>query len=98
MTKRKCQYCAIPNNKLTVDNYFSKLKELEGYVKDNRMELIFGDCPLENISVEISKEQKFAYYHYFKCACGNFLRCGISVRSRNPIVEIIPELPKGIHK
>ena len=62
------------------------------------MELIFGDCALENISIEISKEQKFAYYHYFKCGCGNFLRCGISVRSANPIIEIIPKLPKDIGK
>src|SRR5690606_6261542 len=43
-------------------------------------------------------EEKFAYYHYFKCDCGNYIRTGVCIRSSVPILEYIDELPIGIDK
>ena len=88
-----CKYCLIPNRQLTTTDYFEKMVLWRQYVKENLFEFKGGDSSLENFEDEISREDKFAYYHYFKCNCGKTIRSGISIRSSVPILEYIDKLP-----
>ena len=85
--KNKCTYCEIPQRKLTIDDYFEKMSLWRKYVNQGILKFIGGDTPLENFEEEISKEEKYTYYHYFECNCGNFINTGICVRSSVPILE-----------
>lgn len=91
-----CKYCDLPNRKLTSIDYFEKLALWRKYVKDNLFEFKGGDTLLENFEEEISKEEKYVYYHYFKCNCGNIIRSGVCIRSSVPILEYIKKLPKEL--
>lgn len=91
--KDSCKYCAIPNRELTSKDYFDKMILWRQYVNDGLLKFEGRDTSLENFEEEISKEVKFAYYHYFKCKCGNYIRSGVCIRSSVPILEHIDELP-----
>ena len=96
--KKSCKYCAIPNRKLTSKDYFDKIELWGQYVNEGLFEFKGGDTSLEYLKEEIYREEKFAYYHYFKCDCGNYIRTGVCIRSSVPILEYIDELPIGIDK
>tara|TARA_R110000764_G_scaffold2178_1_gene9359 strand:+ start:1265 stop:2149 length:885 start_codon:yes stop_codon:yes gene_type:complete len=96
--KKSCKYCAIPNRELTSKDYFDKIELWSRYVKEGLFEFKGGDTSLADLREEISREEKFAYYHYFKCDCGNYIRTGVCIRSSVPILEYINELPAEIDK
>jgi hypothetical protein len=89
-----CKYCLIPNRKLTSKDYFEKMVLWRQYVSENLFEFKGGDCLLDNLEEEILNEEKYVYYHYFKCNCGRIIRSGVCIRSSEPILEYIEELPK----
>ncbi len=90
---KSCKYCAIPNRELTAKDYFDKIELWSQYVNKGHFKFKGGDTSLEDLKEEISREEKFAYYHYFECDCGNYIRTGICIRSSTPILEYIDVLP-----
>lgn len=91
-----CKYCAIPHRQLTLEDYFEKMNLWRQYVKENLFNFIGGDCSLENFEEEISKEEKYSYYHYFVCNCGKIIKSGVCIRSSIPILQYINKLPKKL--
>ena len=89
----KCKYCIIPNKELTTKDYFEKMTLWQQYVKEKIFEFKGGDCSLENFKEEISREEKYVYYHFFKCNCGKTIRSGVCIRSSVPLLEYIDNLP-----
>tara|TARA_R110002033_G_scaffold168962_2_gene209074 strand:+ start:143 stop:1027 length:885 start_codon:yes stop_codon:yes gene_type:complete len=93
---KSCKYCTLPNRELTSKDYFDKIELWREYVNKGLFEFKGGDTSIENLEAEISKEEKFTYYHYFECNCGNYIRTGVCIRSSSPILEYIDKLPIGI--
>jgi hypothetical protein len=91
--KKKCEYCEIPKRELNTTDYFNQMILWRQYVKDGNLKFKGGDSSLENFEEEISKEEKYVYYHYFECICGNYIKSGVSIRSSVPILEHIDKLP-----
>ncbi|MCO7332902.1 hypothetical protein [Riemerella anatipestifer] len=73
---KSCEYCAIPNRKLTLKDYFEKIDLWRKYVNEGLIQFKGGDTSLEDLEKEIYKEEKFAYYHFFECNCGKYIRTG----------------------
>ena len=94
----KCSYCEIPNRDLSVNDYFDKMSLWRKYVSEGAMKFLDGDTPLENFEEEISKEEKYVYYHHFKCNCGKVIRAGVCIRSSVPILEHINLYQQKEHK
>lgn len=90
---KKCKFCLIPNRQLTTKDYFEKMILWRQYVKENLFEFKGGDCLLDKFEEEISKEEKYVYYHYFKCSCGKIISSGVCIRSSTPIIEYIDKIP-----
>lgn len=93
---KRCKYCIIPDRELNSKDYFDKMTLWRQ--KDGLFKFIRGDTPFENLEEVISKEEKYAYYHYFECNCGTYIRSGVCIRSSVPILEYIDVLPSGIGK
>ncbi|MDO6820724.1 hypothetical protein [Zobellia sp. 1_MG-2023] len=89
--KGNCTYCEIPNRVLNTEDYFDKIAIWRNYVNHGIMEYLGGDCPLESIEEKVENEEKYAFYHNFRCSCGTYLRSGISIRSSVPILERVEE-------
>ncbi len=87
------EYGVIPNRKLTPNDYFDKIDLWRKYVNEGLFKFKGGDSSLKDLEEEISKEEKYAYYHYFECKCGNYIRTGVCIRGFVPILEYIDEFP-----
>ncbi len=92
MTK-SCSYCYISDRKPTTKDYFDKMNLWRQYFDDGIFKFIKGDTPLENFEEIISKEEKYIYYHYFQCRCDSLISAGVCIRSSEPVLEHIKELP-----
>lgn len=90
---KKCIYCEIPDRKLSTKDYFDKINLWREYVDNGFLEFLGGDSSLENLEATISKEEKYAYYHYFKCICGNYIKTGVCIRSSVPLLEHVNSIP-----
>ena len=90
---KSCKYCTIPDRELNTKDYFDKMILWRQYVNDGHLKFKGGDTSLENFEEEISREEKFIYYHYFECDCGNFIKSGVCIRSSVPILEYIDKIP-----
>ena len=91
-----CEYCEIPKRELKWIDFFEKMVLWRKYVNDGLFKFKGGDSKLENFEEEISREQKYVYYYYFKCNCGTYIRSGVCIRSSIPILEYLKSLPKEI--
>ncbi|MBV7441314.1 hypothetical protein KRX57_07765 [Weeksellaceae bacterium TAE3-ERU29] len=90
---KDCEYCTIPNRELTFEDYFDKIELWRKYVTKGLFKFKGGDTSLEDLEEEFYEGEKYVYYHYFECNCGNYIRTGVCVRSSVPILEYIDELP-----
>ncbi len=86
---QECNYCKIPKRELNTDDYFEKMSLWRDYVNNGIFKFCGGDTPLETFEKEISKEEKYVYYHFFECTCGNKIRTGVCIRSSVPIIEYL---------
>lgn len=91
-----CSFCRIPEKELDTSDYFDTLAVWTENIKNRVFKLVVGDCPLEDLEKHISKEEKYTYYHYFKCSCGNYCRSGVCIRSSVPILERMDKLPRDL--
>lgn len=90
----KCSYCEIPERKLNSKDYFDKMTLWRRYVDEGIFKFIGGDSSLVSLEETISNEEKYAYYHYFECSCGTYIKTGVCIRSSVPILEHINSLPR----
>jgi hypothetical protein len=70
-------------------NYIPTLAFIHEMVKQDRMELFAGDCPLEKVKKQLDDEIHYTIQHYFICkSCGHYFLIGACIRGM-PIYEMM---------
>jgi|BioPla2DNA2_1021312.scaffolds.fasta_scaffold32279_4 hypothetical protein len=70
-------------------NYIPTLSFINEMVKQGRLELYAGDCPIEDVEKHLSEEIHYTIRHYFRCkSCNDYFFIGACIRG-TPIYKIM---------
>lgn len=73
-------------------NYIPTLAFIKEMVKQGRIELFAGDCPLDEVEMHLSAEIHYTICHYFSCkSCNQYFFIGACIRGM-PIYETMVTL------
>lgn len=73
-------------------NYIPTFNFIKEMVRQGRLELFAGDCPLDEMEKHLAEEFHFTIRHYFKCkSCYNYFFIGACIRG-TPIYEAMEDL------
>jgi hypothetical protein len=93
-----CQQCSVLKKLFEAAgsnshyNYIPTLAFINEMVKQGRLELYAGDCPIEDVKEHLFKELHYTICHYFKCkSCNIYFFIGACIRGA-PIYRIMKDI------
>ncbi|MDV3426203.1 MAG: hypothetical protein LIR50_03300 [Bacillota bacterium] len=73
-------------------NYIPTLSFIKEMIKQGRIELYAGDCPIEEVEKNLNDEIHYTIRHYFKCkTCDRYFFIGDCIRGV-PVYKIIDNI------
>lgn len=98
---KTCNFIDVIFNSAKFDahsNYYPILKLLEQIEKQKRIELIAGDCFIEEVPEVLFREEHYTVCHYFKCSnCDTYIFIGACIRG-TPIFKLLNKIDSDFPK
>lgn len=70
-------------------NYIPSISFIRAMIKQDRLELYAGDCPLEEVEKHLWEEKHYTVCHYLRCTkCNQYFFIGACIRG-TPIYKIL---------
>lgn len=99
-SRTRCASCGLledlikdkgENPSCRYDLILQRMRKLE---EQGVIELLAGDCPLENAETELDTEQHYTVCHYLRCrSCGTIYFIGACIRGK-PVYRKVENLQK----
>ncbi|MDQ0088594.1 hypothetical protein J2T12_002000 [Paenibacillus anaericanus] len=93
-----CKSCFVLRELFTAaisdahQNYIPTISFIKEMIKQQRLELYAGDCPLEEVARHLSEEIHYTVRHYLRCkSCNHYFFIGACIRG-TPIYKTIESI------
>jgi len=93
-----CKLCSFVNAVFegaksdSVQSYLPVLMLLQELENQKRLQLVAGDCPVDDTRSHLEHETHYTIHHYFKCVdCGQYFLTGACIRGE-PVYKSLKTL------